>query len=65
MQQHQIDNINARTCWETVGLRDGETKVVLIVETDLILDAEAQGFDADVFKNFWKMRGNMWQCKPI
>jgi hypothetical protein len=50
MQQHQIDNINARACWETVGLRDGETKVVLIVETDLILDAETTGFDADVYQ---------------
>jgi hypothetical protein len=49
MQQHQIDNINARTCWETIGLRDGETIVVLVVETDLILDAETTGFNADLF----------------
>ena len=52
MQQHQIDNINARTCWETTGLRGGETIVVLIVETDLILDTETTGFDADVFQGF-------------
>ena len=46
MHQHQIDNINARTCWETIGLRGGETIIVLVVETDLILDTETTGFDA-------------------
>lgn len=50
MQQHQIDNINARTCWETIGLRNGEIKVVLIVQTDLILDAEDVGFDAESYQ---------------
>ncbi len=50
MHQHQIDNINARTCWETTGLRDGETIVVLVVETSLILDTETAGFDADLYQ---------------
>ena len=52
MNQHQIDNINARTCWETIGLRDGKTIVVLVVETDLILDTETTGFDADLYREF-------------
>ena len=51
MHQHQIDNINARTCWETIGLRDGETIVVLIVETDLILDPETTGFEANLYRD--------------
>ena len=54
MHQHQIDNINARTCWETIGLRDGGTIVVLVVETSLILDPEATGFDADLYQELRK-----------
>ena len=50
MHQHQIDNINARTCWETIGLRDGETVIVLVVETDIIVDSKTAGFDADLYK---------------
>ena len=50
MHQHQINNMNAMTCWETIGLRDGETIIVLVVETDLILDTETTGFDADLYK---------------
>ena len=50
MHQHQIDNINARICWETIGIRDGETIIVLVVETDLIVDTETAGFDADLYQ---------------
>ena len=50
MHQHQIDNINARTCWETIGLRDGEAIIVLVVETDLILNTETTGFDANLYQ---------------
>jgi hypothetical protein len=49
MPQHQIDHINARTCWETIALRCGETKAALIVETDLSHDAAAPGYDAEAF----------------
>ena len=51
MQQHSIDHINARTCWETIGLREGETKIALIVETDLNYDSESDGFDAEAFQS--------------
>ena len=51
MQQHQIDHIKARTCWETIGLREGVTKIALIVETDLIHDPMADGFDAEEFQS--------------
>jgi hypothetical protein len=50
MHQHQIDNLHARTCWETIGLRNEETITVLVVETDLVLDTEATGFDADLYR---------------
>ena len=50
MHQHQIDNIHARTCWETIGLRNDETITVLVVETDLVLDMESTGFDADLYR---------------
>lgn len=50
MHQHQIDHINARTCWETIGLRNGETIIVLVVETDLILDTETTGFEVDSYR---------------
>jgi hypothetical protein len=50
MHQHQIDNINARTCWETIGLRDEKTIIVLVVETELILNPETTGFDADLYQ---------------
>lgn len=39
-----------RACWETIGLRNGKTKVVLIVQTDLILDPEDAGFDAESYQ---------------
>ena len=51
MHQHQIDNIHARTCWETIGLRNEETITVLVVETDLALDTESTGFDADSYRD--------------
>ncbi|MEO7863747.1 MAG: hypothetical protein ABIU05_25605 [Nitrospirales bacterium] len=51
MQQHQIDHIKARTCWETIGLREGAAITALIVETDLIHDPEAGGFDAEEFRS--------------
>ena len=51
MQQHQIDHINARTCWETIGFREGLTKIALIVETDVVHDPEADGFDAEEFQS--------------
>lgn len=51
MRQHQINHLNARKCWETMSLRDGEAKVALIVETDLIHDAEADGYDAEAFQS--------------
>ena len=51
MQQHRIDHIHARTCWETIGLREGETKIALIVETALIYDSESDGFDAEAFQS--------------
>jgi hypothetical protein len=50
MHQHQIDNINARTCWETTGLRNGEPIIVLVVETDLVVDTETAGFDAGLYQ---------------
>jgi hypothetical protein len=51
MHQHQIDNIHARTCWETIGLRNEETITVLVVETDLVLDTVSTGFDADSYRD--------------
>jgi hypothetical protein len=51
MHQHQIDNLHARTCWETIGLRNEETITVLVVETDLVLDTESTGFDADLYRD--------------
>lgn len=49
MRQHQIDHINARTCWETIALRSGETKIALVVETDISHDATAPDYDAEAF----------------
>jgi hypothetical protein len=49
MRQHQIDHINARTCWETIALRAGETRTALIVETDISHDAAAPDYDAEAF----------------
>jgi hypothetical protein len=51
VQQHQIDHIRSRTCWETVGLQEGMTKIALIVETDVIQDPMAEGFDAEEFQS--------------
>lgn len=51
MRQHSIDHLNARTCWETTALRDGNTRIALIVETDLINDPDMDGFDADAFQS--------------
>lgn len=43
--------MRSRACWETVGMRGGMTKVALIVETDLIQDSKADGFDAEEFQS--------------
>ena len=51
MRQHQIDHISARTCWETIALRSGETKTALVVETDISHDAEAADYDANAFSS--------------
>jgi hypothetical protein len=51
MRQHSIDHLNAKTCWETMALRDGKSKIALIVETDLIHDPDINGFDADAFQS--------------
>ena len=51
MRQHSIDHPNARTCWETMALHDGNTKTALIVETDLIHDPDRNGFDANAFQS--------------
>jgi hypothetical protein len=49
MKQHSIVHINARTCRETIALQDGQEKVALIVETDLVQNPEVEGFDAEAF----------------
>ena len=51
MRQHSIDHANARTCWETMALRDGDAKIALVVETDLIHDPDRDGFDASAFQS--------------
>jgi hypothetical protein len=51
MQQHSIDHPNAKTCWETMALRDGNTKTALIVETDLVYDPDKDGYDASAFQS--------------
>ena len=51
MRQHSIDHLTARTCWETMALRDGNTSIALVVETDLIHDSDLEGFDADAFQS--------------
>ena len=50
MRQHSIDHSNAKTCWETLALRDGNTKFALMVETDLFHDPDREGFDANAFQ---------------
>ena len=51
MRQHEIKHLNARACWETLALSKGEPKIALIVETDLVIDPEADGYDPEKFQS--------------
>lgn len=41
-----IDNPNAKTCWKTVRFpRDRALEVVVVVETDLVISEDDDGYD--------------------